>query len=59
MKLPPIVNTALVRTYGKELSPEKAIDRAMTECINNGVLAEYLLAREAALEEGMDSILDT
>ena len=38
---------ALVRKYGATMPPEAAINKAVTECINQGVLAEYLLARKA------------
>ena len=42
---------ALVRQYGKEMPLETAIDRAVTECIEQGILAEYLLARKAEVQD--------
>ena len=42
---------AAVRHYGRELPPEAAIDRAVTECIDKGILAEYLLARKAEVHD--------
>ena len=32
-----------VRTYAKSMKVEEAVDRAVTECINEGILREFLL----------------
>ena len=40
-----------VRTYAKSMKVEEAVDRAVTECINEGILREFLLQnRKEAME---------
>ena len=40
-----------VRTYAKSMKVEEAVDRAVTECINEGILREFLLQnRKEAVE---------
>ncbi len=41
-----------VRTYAKSMKVEEAVDRAVTECINEGILREFLLQnrKEAVFE---------
>jgi len=40
-----------VRTYAKSMKVEEAVDRAVTECINEGILREFLLRnRKEAVE---------
>ena len=40
-----------VRTYAKSMKVEEAVDRAVTECINEGILQEFLLRnRKEAVE---------
>ena len=40
-----------VRTYAKSMKVEEAVDRAVTECINEGILQEFLLQnRKEAVE---------
>ena len=44
-----------VRTYAKSMKVEEAVDRAVTECINEGILREFLLRNlltERLLEAG-------
>lgn len=37
----------LVRTYKKEYGLEEAVERAVTECIHNGILKEFLIKNRA------------
>ena len=41
-----------VRTYAKSMKVEEAVDRAVTECISEGILREFLLQnrKEAVFE---------
>ena len=39
--------TSLVRKYAKEMPIEEAVERAITECIEEGVLAEFLSKNRA------------
>ena len=40
-----------VRTYARSMKVEEAVDRAVTECINEGILREFLLRnRKEAVE---------
>ena len=41
--------TSRVREYAKELSIEEAVERAITECIKEGILAEFLKKNRAEI----------
>ena len=38
-----------VRTYAKSMKVEEAVDRAVRECINEGILREFLLQRRLSM----------
>lgn len=41
------VYTSMVRTYAKTMDLEEAVEKAITECISNGILEDYLSKNRA------------
>lgn len=41
------VYTSMVRTYAKTMDLEEAVEKAITECISNGILEDYLSKNQA------------